>query len=116
MTRRTEIDVGESLADAEVVKYYCQDSVLVVTVRTWQNQLCKIVFYDVLGIVDKGVSDISALCESDEESSFYRDVMDFNYEHAPNTHPYKLYQILGVADDVAMEILAKRVSPMELNE
>ena len=105
------VDVGISWADAEVVEYCRRDDKLEVTVRTWQEELCKIIFHEVLGVYDQGVGDISALYEIGDECDFMRDILAFHYELQPSTHPYRVYRFMTVSDEcAAMEIVATRVT------
>ena len=103
---RIEVEVGIGLADAEIVSYSSDNSDVTVIVKAWNSSTVKIIFNDVIGVLDVGIGDITALCQETEATSLMSTAIGRMYETVPEETPYHCYQFLDLDDFPAMEIIA----------
>jgi hypothetical protein len=103
---RIEVEVGIGLADAEIVSYSRDNSDVTVIVEAWNLSTVKITFNDVIGLLDVGIGDITALCQETEATALMSTAIDRMYEKVPEVTPYRCYQFLDLDDFPAMEIIA----------
>jgi hypothetical protein len=103
---RTPVQSEIGLSDAEIVRYSRSPSELSVIVEMWNSTLVTFTFFDVIGILDLGIGDISDLCQESETTSLMSKAVERMYESPPDVLPYHVYQFLDLDYNIAMEIVA----------
>ena len=103
---RIEVEVGIGLADAEIVSYSSDNSDVTVIVKAWNETTVRITFNDVIGFLDVGIGDITALCQETQATSLMLTAIGRMHETVPEVTPYHCYQFLALDDFPAMEIIA----------
>jgi hypothetical protein len=102
-------------ADAEVIGYENTGTDLNLFVRAWNARILVLSFVGVMGVCDRLVHDVTNVIEETEMSQFAVSVLERAYETVPLGHPYRLFQVLDLDDQPAMEVVAENVS-LEIRE
>jgi hypothetical protein len=102
------IDVGESLADAELhsYTYSFKENILIINIKAWNENLIEFAFFDPISFLDRGVTSfITKFCRNMSESGFLKQALSVNYVEVPENHPYKWFQFMNLSDLPALEII-----------
>jgi hypothetical protein len=103
------IDTSPHLADAEFDSYTRQADVVTIRIRCWNNTLLTFRFHDAIGLVDRGIGDVTKLVRETDGSSLLDSSLAAMYVSAPSEHPYSLFQFLDIDDNASLEIVAQNV-------
>lgn len=82
---------------------------LIIILKAWNDDRLRVEFTDAIGLCDPGVGDVSEFCEESDESGFMKAAIQRAYEIVPEVIPYKLFQLLDLDGEPAMEIVAASV-------
>jgi hypothetical protein len=107
---RTPVQFEIGFADSELVSYSRYASELSVIVKTWDSSLVTVTFFDVIGVLDLNVGDISEICQESETTRLMSKAVERMYESPPDVLPYNVYQFLDLDGNIAMEIIAASVT------
>ena len=109
----SEIDIGISIADAELTSYCYSDEdkkKLIIHVRSWNEKIINFEFCDFILFLDRGTQYISEFCRNTEETELFKQSLERTYMNVPEDHPYKLFQFLDLDGDPCLEIVCEHFS------
>lgn len=110
---RLEIFVGVGLDDSEFISYTkVRGEKLTVQLLSWNNQKVFIHFFDPILFLDRGLYLSKQFCELKSFSPLLKEALEYTYVKIPENPPYKVYQIIDIEDEPAMEIICKRYEVM----
>lgn len=102
-----KIDIGLSLADAELDSYFYKKNNLCVRIKTFNMNTVEFVFKDLLLFVDRGGNFVMDFCLNSTENELFKEAIKKVYEIIPRYIPYKLYQFLDIGNEPYLEIICK---------
>jgi hypothetical protein len=104
-----KIDIGISLADAELESYYYNKNKnnLVVRIKTWDSKNIEFIFFDFITFVDRGGNFIMDFCRNTSKNELFECALNKNYDNISQNIPYKLFQFLDVGNEPYLEIVCE---------
>ncbi len=102
------INIGISLADAELENYYYSkiNNNLVIRIKNWEAKIIEFTFFDLILFIDRGGNFIMDFCINKSKSELFEQAVEKTYEKIPINVPYKLFQFLDI-DEPYLEIICK---------
>ncbi len=111
MAKWESIDSEIGFSDGEVTSYSKkEDDSLIITVKSWNDKVIKIVCKDVIGFLDRGTWDISDFHEIRSETVLFREVLERQFENIPEDHGYKIFHFVNNDDQAVMEIVCLEIN------
>ncbi|MBN9378022.1 MAG: hypothetical protein BGO14_00875 [Chlamydiales bacterium 38-26] len=104
--KKIKYDIGFS--DSEVLSYQSEKFNLIIYLQAWNGVLLKIEFIDCIYFSNFRAVHISDIYENPSSKSLQL-ALDTRYEKVPIDHGYKLYQLLDLNDDPAIEVASKDI-------
>lgn len=103
------IDVGISLADAELESYFYEKNKnhLVIKIKTWKSTIIQFTFFDLIIFVDRGGNFIMDFGRQTSENDVFKQALEKSYDKIPTNVPYKLFQFLDIGDTPYLEIVCE---------
>lgn len=96
-----------SFADGEFRSYQWANGEFSLEITAWNGGRSRVRFIAFAGLSDYGVGDVSGLIEETDPSAFYNKVISRLFENIPAENPYRLFQILDLDGQPALEIVAQ---------
>jgi hypothetical protein len=104
-----KVDIKIDLADAGIPNYLClrKEKKMIVTIESWDAQIIEFVFYNFLGFIYRGGTDlIKNFYINKEQDTFFIERLKEKHGIVPNDHPYKFYQLLDLDDKPYFEVIS----------
>jgi len=103
------IDIGVSLADAELESYYYNKDKnnLIIKIKNWEGKIIEFIFFDLVMFLDRGGNFIMDFCRNKSRTEFFQEALEKTYEKIPLNIPYKLFQFLDISDETYLEIICE---------
>jgi hypothetical protein len=105
--QRIQSQIGFS--DAEFRSYAKDNDNFTVVVEAWNQAHLKVIFFGVIGIIDRNIGSISDLVMDTDESEFVMESIALMYDRPPTIRSYNLYQFLDLDDRPVLEVVALRL-------